>query len=127
VHVVRQIGGIFRLDLKWLDLQVAGEISSEGILVLEELQAQWIALEELQAWLIVWEEFLAWRCLGGASGKALSSFPLEFSTASQDTTLEECGDGLECSHPVDWSRVLRGGAACTFVLVYLSIRLRERK
>jgi len=39
-----------------------------------------IASEELQARLIVWEEFWAWCRLGGASGKALSSFSLEFST-----------------------------------------------
>ena len=36
-----------------------------------------------------------------------------------------CGDGFECGHHVGWFRVVRGGAACTLVLVYVSIRLRE--
>jgi len=56
------------------------EASRERIIVLEELQAPFIASEELHARLIVWEEFWAWCRLGGASGKALSSFSLEFST-----------------------------------------------
>jgi len=34
-----------------------------------------------------------------------------------------CGDGFECGHHVDWFRVERGGAACTLVLVFVSIRL----
>jgi hypothetical protein len=38
---------------------------------------------------------------------------------------EECGDGFECGHRVGWFRVERGGAACTLVLVYVSIRLSE--
>jgi len=75
--------------------------------------------------LIVWEEFWAWCRLGGASGKALSSVSLEFSIYGRDTALEECGDGFECGHHVGWFRVVRGGAACTLVLVYVSIRLRE--
>jgi len=36
-----------------------------------------------------------------------------------------CGDGIECGHHVGSCRVERGGAACTLVLVYVSIRLRE--
>jgi hypothetical protein len=36
-----------------------------------------------------------------------------------------CGDGFECGHHVGWFRVVRGGAACTLVLVYVSIRLSE--
>jgi hypothetical protein len=36
-----------------------------------------------------------------------------------------CGDGFEFGHHVGWFRVVRGGAACTLVLVYVSIRLRE--
>jgi hypothetical protein len=75
--------------------------------------------------LIVWEEFCDWRRLGGASGKALSLFSLEFSTYSRDTALEECRYGFECSHHVGWFRVVRGGAACTLVLVYVSNRLSE--
>jgi len=35
-----------------------------------------------------------------------------------------CEDGFECGHHVGWFRVVRGGAACTLVLVYVSIRLR---
>ena len=70
-------------------------------------------------------EFWA-RCrLGEASGKALSSFSLEFSTYGRDTALEECRYGLECSHHMGWFRVECGGAACTLVLVYVSIRLSE--
>jgi len=37
-----------------------------------------------------------------------------------------CGDGSECGHHVGRLRVVRGGAACTLVLVYVSIRLSER-
>jgi hypothetical protein len=91
------------------------EISSERIIVSEELQAR----------LIVWEEFWAWHRLGGASGKALSSISLEFSTYTRDTALEECGDGFECGYHVGWFRVESGGGVCTLVLVYVSIRLRE--
>ena len=64
-------------------------------------------------------------CFGGASGKALSSFSLEFSTYGRDTALEECRYGFECGHHVGWFRVEHGGAACTLVLVYVSIRLSE--
>jgi len=35
------------------------------------------------------------------------------------------GYGFECGHHVGWFRVERGGAACTLVLVYVSIRLRD--
>ena len=70
-------------------------------------------------------EFWAWCHLGGASGKALSSFSLEFSTYGCDTALEECRYGFECGHHVGWFRVERGGASCTLVLVYVSIRLSE--
>jgi hypothetical protein len=35
------------------------------------------------------------------------------------------GDGFECSHHVGWFRIERGGATCTLVVVYMSIRLRE--
>jgi hypothetical protein len=63
------------------------------------------------------------NCFGGAS--ALSLFSLEFSTYGRDTALEECGDGFECGHHVGWFRVESGGAACTLVLVYVSIRLSE--
>jgi len=70
-------------------------------------------------------EFLAWGRLGGASGKALSSFSLEFSTYGRDTALEECRYGFECGHHVGWFRVECGGAACTLFLVYVSIRLSE--
>ena len=44
--------------------------------------------------------------LGGASGKAQSSFSLKFSTYGCDTALEECGDGFECSHHMGWFRVM---------------------
>jgi hypothetical protein len=37
------------------------------------------------------------------------------------------GDGFECGHHVGWFRVVRGGAACTLVLVYVLIRLSEVK
>ena len=36
-----------------------------------------------------------------------------------------CGDGYECGHHVGWFRAVRGGAACTLVLAYVSIRLRD--
>jgi len=36
-----------------------------------------------------------------------------------------CGDGFECGHHVGWFWVERGGAACTLVVVYMSIRLSE--
>jgi len=36
-----------------------------------------------------------------------------------------CRYGFECGHHVGWLRVERGGAACTLVLVYVSIRLSE--
>ena len=36
-----------------------------------------------------------------------------------------CRDGFECVNHVGWFRVERGRAPCTFVLVYVSIRLRE--
>ena len=64
-----------------------------------------IISEEIQAQLFVWEEAFAWCCLGGASGKALSSCTLEFSTYARDTTLEECGDGFEYGHHVGRFRV----------------------
>jgi len=38
-----------------------------------------------------------------------------------------CGDRFECGHHVGWFRVVSGGAACTLVLVYVSIRLSERQ
>lgn len=37
----------------------------------------------------------------------------------------ESWDRFECSHYVGWFRVEHGGATCTIVLVYLSIKLRE--
>jgi len=76
------------------------------------------ASEELQARLIVWEELQA---------KALSAFSLEFSAYGRDTALEECGDGFECGHHLGWFRVVRGGATCTLVPVYVSIRLSKRE
>jgi hypothetical protein len=36
-----------------------------------------------------------------------------------------CGDGFQCSHNVVGFKVECGGAACTSVLVYMSIKLRE--
>jgi len=48
---------------------------------------------------------------------------LEPNSSTSKTT--SCGDGFECGHHVGWFRVERGGAACTLVLVYVSIRLRE--
>jgi hypothetical protein len=36
-----------------------------------------------------------------------------------------CKDGFECRHHLGWFRVECGGAACTLVLVCLSIRLRK--
>jgi hypothetical protein len=36
-----------------------------------------------------------------------------------------CRYGFECGHHMGWFRVVRGGAACTLVLVYMSIRLSE--
>jgi len=110
VGVARQIGGLFRLDVSFQE-----EISSERMIVSEELQAR----------LIIWEEFWAWYRLGGASGKALSSFSVQLGTYARDTAPEECGDGFECGHHVGWFRVESGGAVCTLVLVYVSIRLRE--
>ena len=38
---------------------------------------------------------------------------------------ENCRYGFECGHHVGWFRVESGGAACTLVLVYVSIRLSE--
>jgi hypothetical protein len=38
-----------------------------------------------------------------------------------------CGDRFECSHLVGWFMVGRGGAACTLVLVYVSILLSGRQ
>ena len=67
-------------------------ISSERVIVSEELQAELIALEELQAWLIVWEEFWAWCCLGRALGKVLSKFALESINDDCNAAHEVCGD-----------------------------------
>ena len=39
--------------------------------------------------------------------------------------MDRCGDRFECGHHVGWFRVERGGAACTVVLVYVSITLSE--
>jgi len=64
-------------------------------------------------------------CSGGASGKVLFSFSLDFSTYDLDTALQKCGDGFECGNHVGWFRVERCGAACTLVLVYVSIRFSE--
>jgi hypothetical protein len=52
-------------------------------------------------------------------------FCLEFSTYGCDSALEECGHGFECGLHVGWFRVVRSGAPCTLVHVYVSIRLRE--
>jgi len=65
------------------------------------------------------------HCFGGASGKPLSLFSLEFSTYDCETTLEECGDEFECGHHLGWFRFECGGATCTSVLVHVSIRLSE--
>jgi len=46
-------------------------------------------------------------------------------TSSVPTSTLECGDGFECSYRVSWFRVVHGGAPCTLVLVYISIRLSE--
>jgi hypothetical protein len=73
--------------------------------------------------LIVWEEFRAWGRLGGASDKAQFLFSLEFSIYGRDTALEECRYRFECGHHVGCFRVECGGAVCTLVLVYVSIRL----
>jgi len=43
----------------------------------------------------------------------------------QHTPSTAGGDGYECDHHVCWFRVERGGAACTLVLVYMSIRLSK--
>ena len=45
--------------------------------------------------------------------------------SSTHCSASACGDGFECGHHVGWFRVERGGAACTLVLVYVSIRLSE--
>jgi hypothetical protein len=66
------------------------EISSERIIVSEELQAR----------LIVWEGFWAWCRLEGTSGEALSSFSLEFSTYARDTAPVECG--MDLSVVITW-------------------------
>jgi len=57
--------------------------------------------------------------------QALSLFALQFSTYSHDMTLQQCGEGFQCSNCAGWSRVECGGATCTLVLVYGSIRLRD--
>jgi hypothetical protein len=44
---------------------------------------------------------------------------------SRDCEDAGCGDGYGYCHHVGWVRVERGGAACTLVLVYVSIRLSE--
>jgi len=44
---------------------------------------------------------------------------------SRDYEDAGCGDGYGYCHHVGWFRVERGGAACTLVLVYVSIRLSE--
>jgi hypothetical protein len=75
--------------------------------------------------LIVWEHIWAWRHLRAGSGNALSSLSLEFSTCSLDSTLEVCWDEFECGHHMDWVRFVCGGATCTLVLVYMSIKVRE--
>jgi hypothetical protein len=38
---------------------------------------------------------------------------------------DDCGDRFECRHHMGWFRVERGRAACTLVLVYVSIKLSE--
>ena len=63
-----------------------------------------IASEELQARLMFWEEFWAWCRLGGASGKALSSFSLEFSTTVvippwRSVVITWAGLGLSAAQP----------------------------
>jgi hypothetical protein len=88
----------------------------------EILSQRIIISEELQARLNVWG---AWCHLGRASGNALSLFSLEFSTYGRDTTLEECGDGFQCGHYVGWFRVESGGAACSIICLYMSIRLSD--
>jgi hypothetical protein len=72
--------------------------------------------------MIVWG---AWCCLGEASGDAPSLFSFEFSTYGHDTILKVCGDGFQHGHPLGCFRVESGRTACTAVLVYVSIRLRE--
>lgn len=95
------------------------------MIVSGKLQVWFIALEEFHPQLIVWEEFWAWSHLGGPSDKAQSLIDLEFRPHSCNTTLEECGDGIECSHSLGWFWVVGGGAACTPALENLSITLRH--
>jgi hypothetical protein len=49
---------------------------------------------------------------------------ISFTNAAK-TSASGCGDGFECGHHVGWFRVERGGAACTLVRVYVSVRLSE--
>jgi hypothetical protein len=74
-----------------------------------------ISLDELQTGLVIWEELQA---------SSIFAFFVDLSYG-RDTALEECGDGFQCGYHVGWFRVVRGGAACTLVLVYVSIRLSE--
>jgi hypothetical protein len=65
--------------------------------------------------IIIWEELQVCSVI----------VSLEFNIYDRDTTLEECGVRFWCGHHVGWIRVEHGGAACTSVLVHLTIRLRE--
>jgi hypothetical protein len=62
---------------------------------------------------------------GRSFRQTLSLIAIEFGTYDRDCTLQVCGDGHECSHHVGQFRIERGGSACTFCLVNVSIRLSE--
>jgi hypothetical protein len=70
-------------------------------------------------------EILGLVSFGRSFRQRSTFFSLELSTYGRDTTLEEGGDGFECDHHMGWFRIVSGGASCTLVLVYVSIRLRE--
>jgi len=63
--------------------------------------------------------------LGAAGGKALSTWPLVISTDGCDTAPEYCSDRFEWGQYMSWFWGESGGATCTLVLVYVSIRLRD--
>jgi len=68
------------------------------------------SLQLVQLWFTYWMEYLVMR----------------FSTYGEECLrCRVCGDGFECGHYVGWFRVVRSWAACTLVLVYVSIRLSE--
>lgn len=120
---VNVAGKKFRVRGQELQVWLIGKEELHGWLIgQEKLPARLIASEELQIQLIVSEEFWAISCQGGGcSDNARFEFSLDISIYGRDMALQQCGDGCECGHHVVWFRVECGRAACTLVLVFMSI------